>query len=71
MKKNVGVRDKSIRMILALALALVAALVELPDVMRYVLLGLATIFLVTGFTRRCPLYLITKTNTCETKNEEK
>lgn len=66
LSKNVGIRDKSIRMIIAMALALSASLIDINPVVQYIMLGVAVILLITGFTRRCPIYLITKSNTCET-----
>lgn len=65
MKRNVGVKDKSIRMLMAIAFALAAATDYFPMVMNYVLIALAAILIITGFARVCPIYKALGYNTSE------
>lgn len=64
MKKNVGDKDKWIRIILGVILFPVLFLKSTP--LRWA--GLFSIpLLVTGLTRRCGLYALLGTDTCELK----
>ncbi|MDZ7834678.1 MAG: DUF2892 domain-containing protein [Alkalibacterium sp.] len=62
MKKNVGEKDRMIRIVLAIILFPVLFLKSTP--FRWV--GLASIpLLITGLTQRCGAYALLKTDTCE------
>lgn len=58
MKKNVGGVDRGVRIVLGVALAVVAFLVPMGQVVRIVCLVLAAIALVTGLLRTCGLYTL-------------
>ncbi len=65
MKSNVGRKDKSIRLILAMGLALLSAAEWLPEAVNRALIVIAGILLLTGFVRFCPIYKVLGKNTCE------
>lgn len=57
MKKNMGVADRIIRMILAAIIATLYFTNIIPGTLGIVLLALAAIFVLTSFLSSCPLYL--------------
>ena len=67
MKKSMGNTDKSIRVILALGIALLYYFDIIQGTLAYVLMALAIIFLITSFISFCPLYKPFGINTCKTK----
>ena len=71
MKRNVGVKDKSIRMLLAMALALTSALDFFPMTVNYILIVVAAIMVITGFSRICPIYMALGKNTNQTQSDKK
>lgn len=67
MKKNMGSADKGIRIIAALAIALLYYFDVIPGTLGIVLMVLAIVFLITSFLSFCPLYPILGINTCKRK----
>jgi len=67
MKKNMGTLDKGVRVILALAIALLYYFNIIDGTLAYILMAFAIIFLVTSFISFCPLYLPFGINTNKTK----
>ncbi|MFL1011374.1 YgaP family membrane protein [Flavisericum labens] len=67
MKKNMGSLDKGIRVIAAIAIALLYYFNVISGTMAYILMALAIIFLITSFVSFCPLYAPLGINTCKTK----
>ena len=63
MAKNMGTVDKSIRVVLAVAMVVLAVAVKLPVALRIILPLIALIFIVTSLFSRCPLYVPLKINT--------
>ncbi len=57
MKKNMGMADRIIRMILAAIIATLYFTNIIPGTLGIVLLALAAIFVLTSFLSSCPLYL--------------
>ena len=59
MKMNIGSFDKTLRIVLALALLVVAlsGIITVTKVLQIVLVVLAAIFLITALVGVCPLYL--------------
>lgn len=68
MKKNMGNTDKGIRVLIALAIALLYFFNVIEGMLAYVLMALAIVFLITSFINFCPLYTLIGVNTCKTKN---
>lgn len=68
MKKNMGTTDKAIRVILAIAVALLYYFDIIQGTLAYVLMAFAVIFLLTSFISFCPLYKPFGINTCKTKS---
>ena len=67
MKKNMGITDKAIRIIVALGFALLYYFNMIEGALAYVLIAVAIIFLITSFINFCPLYSIFKINSCKIK----
>ena len=67
MKKNMGNTDKGIRVVVAIAIALLYFFNVIEGTLAYILMGLALIFLLTSFISFCPLYAPFGINTCKTK----
>jgi hypothetical protein len=67
MKKNMGSADKGIRIVAAIAIALLYYFDLISGALAYVLMAFAIIFLLTSFISFCPLYTIFGMSTCKTK----
>ena len=67
MKKNMGNTDKGIRIVIALAIALLYYFDVISGTFAYVLMALAIIFLITSFLNFCPLYTLFGWSTCKAK----
>jgi len=67
MKKNMGSLDKGIRIVIAIAIALLYYFNIIEGTLAYVLMALAIVFLLTSFISFCPLYLPFGWNTCKRK----
>jgi hypothetical protein len=67
MKKNMGNTDKGIRIVVAIAIALLYYFNVVEGTLAYILMALAIIFLLTSFISFCPLYAPFGINTCKTK----
>ncbi|MCB0400366.1 MAG: DUF2892 domain-containing protein [Winogradskyella sp.] len=67
MKKNMGSLDKGIRIVIAIAIALLYYFNVIEGTLAYVLMALAIIFLLTSFISFCPLYLPFGWNTIKRK----
>lgn len=62
-----GTLDKSIRIIIAIAIALLYYFNVISGALAYVLMAVAIIFLLTSFISFCPLYTLLGINTCKLK----
>lgn len=67
MKKNMGTLDKGIRLVIAIAIALLYYFNVISGTIAYVLMVVAIIFLLTSFINFCPLYTLLGINTCKLK----
>jgi len=67
MKKNMGNTDKGIRILVAISVALLYYFNVIEGTLAYVLLGLATVFLLTSLISFCPLYVPFGIRTCKIK----
>lgn len=68
MKKNMGGMDRIVRFIVAAGVAVLYYTGLIEGTLAYVLLALATIFLLTSFVSFCPLYRLFGINTCKIKS---
>ena len=57
MKKNIGTIDKVIRILVAVAIAILFFTHVITGALGIILLALAFIFVITSFISFCPLYL--------------
>lgn len=64
MKKNMGKMDKTIRVIVALAAALLVYFQVVTGTLAYVLIAVAAIFVLTSLVSFCPLYRLVGLSTC-------
>jgi hypothetical protein len=67
MKKNMGTADKSVRVLLAIAVAVLYYFDVIGGTLAIVLMAFAIIFLLTSLVSFCPLYTLLGINTCKTK----
>ena len=67
MRKNMGGLDKIIRVILALVAGLLVYFEVVNDIVAYMLLILAAIFVLTSLIGFCPLYGVFGLDSCDRK----
>lgn len=67
MKKNMGGTDKLIRVILALIMGLLVYFEVVEDILAYILLALAGVFVLTSLVGFCPLYGVLGIDSCSKK----
>ena len=67
MKKNMGVLDRTIRIIIGLVAGLFVYLGYVTGISFFVLLAVSGIFLLTSVVSFCPLYGLLGLHTCTTK----
>ncbi|MBN1790405.1 MAG: DUF2892 domain-containing protein [Bacteroidales bacterium] len=67
MKKNMGSTDKTIRLLAALVIVILAFAKVITGVWAVVLLVLAAVFVITSLVSFCPLYLPFGMNTGKKK----
>lgn len=63
MKKNMGVVDKTIRVIIAAAIALLYYFGVISGVLAIIMMVIALMFIVTSFISFCPMYPLLGINT--------
>ena len=69
MKKNMGMADRLLRIILAIAVAVLIYLGEISGTAAIILGIIAGVFLLTSIIKFCPLYTVVGINTCKAKKE--
>jgi len=67
MKKNMGVFDRSVRVIAAIIIAVLIVTKLLTGILALILGILGWIFLVTSLVGFCPLYVLVKLSTLKKK----
>lgn len=67
MKKNMGVADRIIRVLIAIAFVAMYATETVTGTMGIVLLVLAVVFVLTSLISYCPLYAPFGLSTCKKK----
>jgi len=67
MKRNMGNADKGIRIVAAIAIALLYYFNVIEGTLAYLLMAVAVIFLLTSLINFCPLYKVFGINTCKIK----
>jgi len=67
MKRNMGNTDKGIRIIAAIAIALLYYFNVIEGTLAYALMAVGIIFLLTSLINFCPLYKVFRINTCKMK----
>lgn len=65
MKKNIGTLDKTIRVIIAIVIAILVYTDVISGTLGIVLSIVAIVFLLTSLVGVCPLYLLFGINTCK------
>lgn len=70
MKNNIGMLDKSIRIIIAALLVYMVNTDVVTGTLSYVLSGIAIMFVITSFIGCCPVYLLLGINTAPKEEEE-
>jgi hypothetical protein len=69
MKKNMGNLDRILRIVFALAMAILYFSNIITGVLGVVLLVVAGIFVLTSLVSFCPLYTLMGLNTCDSKKK--
>jgi len=69
MKKNMGIADRSLRIILAIVVAVLIYLGELSGVAAIILGIFAGVFLLTSLVSFCPLYTLVGIHSCPAKKK--
>ena len=69
MQKNMGVADRSIRVIVAAVVAFLYYNKTITGTLGIVLMVLAAVFLLTSVISFCPLYKLVGINTCPLKKK--
>lgn len=69
MKKNMGIADRVIRILLALVAVILYLMNITTGTLGIILLVFAGIFLLTSFVSFCPLYTIFGFSTCSSKTK--
>lgn len=67
MKKNMGTADKTIRVLIAIVIAILYFTGTISGTLGLVLLILAAVFVLVSLIGFCPLYLPLGINTCKKK----
>ena len=67
MKANMGSLDKAIRIIIAIAFAMLYITKTIEGTAGVILLAVGSVFLLTSIVSFCPLYSILGLNTCSKK----
>ncbi len=67
MKANMGSTDKTIRLTLAIVVAMLYYFNAITGITALILGGIAMIFALTSFISFCPVYTILGISTCKTK----
>ena len=62
-----GDLDRGIRIIIAIAIAVLYFTDTIEGTLAYILMTFAVVFVLTSFISFCPLYLALGTNTCKVK----
>jgi len=70
MKKNMGSADKTIRIIVAILIAVLYFTNVISGTLGIILLILGGVFVLTSLVSFCPLYLPFGISTCSTKEKE-
>jgi hypothetical protein len=65
MKTNMGAIDKSVRILAAVAIAVLYFTNEISSVATIILLTIAAIFIVTSLASFCPIYKLAGISTCK------
>ena len=70
MKKNMGSVDRVVRILIAIAVAVLFFTGVISGVLGIVLLVLAAVFVLTSFVSFCPIYAIFGMKTCAIKEKK-
>lgn len=68
MKKNMGMADKAVRLVIAAVIAILFFMDIIAGTLGIVLLVLAAIFFLTSLVSVCPLYMPFGISTCKKKD---
>ena len=70
MKKNMGITDRVIRILIAVVIAALYFTEVISGTLGIVLMIVAIVFLLTSFIKFCPAYMPFGINTCKTKESK-
>lgn len=67
MKKNMGIIDKTMRILLAVLIGILLFTEAITGTVAIILGIVSLIFIATAFASFCPLYAVSNINTCKIK----
>ncbi|MBB5439189.1 hypothetical protein HDC92_002876 [Pedobacter sp. AK017] len=70
MRNNMGTLDRSIRIVIAMAIIVLYFTHLISGTTAIILLVISGIFILTSFMSFCPLYVLLGINTCVVKNKK-
>jgi hypothetical protein len=70
MKKNVGNGDRFLRIILGIIGVILALSGSFEGNLRWILLGVGLVLIITSSIQFCPLYTVLGMNTCKLKKKK-
>jgi len=70
MKKNMGITDRVIRILIAVVIAALYFTEVISGTLGIVLMIVAIVFLLTSFIKFCPAYMPFGISTCKTKESK-
>jgi len=71
MKKNMGLADRIIRLLVAVVLAVLYFAKVVTGIWGIIILVVAGLFIITSFCKFCPAYMPFGINTCKVDEEKK
>lgn len=70
MKKNVGNTDRFVRVMFGIILLILFMSGAIENNLKWIVLGVSMILIITAFATFCPLYALLGKNTCEVKKKK-
>lgn len=70
MKKNVGNTDRFVRVMFGIILLILFMSGAIENNLKWIVLGVSMILIITAFATFCPLYTLLGKNTCEVKKKK-
>lgn len=70
MKKNVGNTDRFVRVMFGIILLILFMSGAIENNLKWIVLGVSMVLIITAFATFCPLYALVGKSTCEVKRKK-